>query len=110
MTYRIFLFMLLTLCASCYQRQDPLVRAAYDLQRMADQFASQEEDKIQQFNSLQLGMSADDVIKRLGTPTLQRTIIADENGTIEVWEYNGAIRPLGALTFVNKQLTEIRKE
>jgi hypothetical protein len=98
------------LCSACYQRQDPLVRAAQDLQRMADQFALQEDDKIQQFNSLRLGMSEDDVRKRLGTPASQQAVSTDNDESRELWTYRGALRPLGTLTFVNKRLVEIHAE
>jgi hypothetical protein len=104
------LFVLVVFCASCYQQQDPLVRSAYDLQRMANQFASQEEDKIQQFNTLRLGMSQDDVIKRLGSPTSQQLISTVNDESRELWVYHGALRSLGTLTFVNKRLIEIKKE
>ncbi len=68
------LLLIFVLCTSCYQRQDPLVRAVQDLQQMANQFATQEEEKIQQFNALRLGMSEDEVMKRLGAPSSRRTL------------------------------------
>jgi len=110
MKHVVFFFALASFCTGCYQRQDPLVRAAQDLQQMADQFASQEDDKIQQFNSLRLGMSEDDVMKRLGAPTSQQAASTDNDESRELWVYRGAMRPLGTLTFVNKRLVEIKKE
>lgn len=110
MRYLLLLFALCVLCTACYQRQDPLVRAAQDLQRMADQFATQEDDKIQQFNSLRLGMSEDDVRKRLGTPASQQAVPTEKDESRELWTYRGAMRPLGTLTFVNKRLVEIQAE
>ncbi len=106
----LLLIVLCVFCVACYQRQDPLVRAAQDLQHMADQFASQEHDKIQQFNSLRLGMSEDDVRKRLGAPTSQQAVSTGNDENRQLWTYRGAMRPLGTLTFVNKRLMEIHTE
>ena len=107
MRYVALLYTLVVICTGCYQRQDPLVRAAQDLQQMADQFASQEDDKIQQFNSLRLDMSEDEVRKRLGTPASQQTLTTSNDENRELWTYRGSLRPLGTLTFVNKRLVEI---
>jgi len=77
---------------------------------MADQFASQEEDKIQQFNSLRLGMSEDEVMNRLGAPASRQAVSTDNDESHELWTYRGALRPLGTLTFVNKRLVEMKSE
>lgn len=110
MKYITLLLTLLIACTSCYQRRDPLVRAAQDLQQMADQFASQEDEKIQQFNSLRLGMSEDEVIKQLGAPVSRRALSTGGDENREQWTYRGAMSPLGTLTFVNKRLVEIRTD
>jgi len=110
MKHAVLFFALVALCPGCYQRQDPLVRAAQDLQRMADDFASQEDEKIQRFNSLSLGISEDDVLKRLGPPTSRQTLSTSDDESRELWTYRGTLRPLGTLTFVNKRLVEIRSE
>lgn len=102
--------LLLVACTGCYQRQDPLVRAVQDLQQMVDQFASQEGEKIQRFNSLRLGMSEDDVMKQLGAPASRRTLSTGDDENREQWTYRGAMRPLGTLMFVNKRLVEIHTE
>lgn len=110
MRYATLLLILLVACTSCYQRQDPLVRAAQDLQRMADDFATQEDDRIQRFNSLRLGMSEDDVLKRLGSPKSRQALSTGDEESRELWTYQGALRPLGTLTFVNKRLVEMKNE
>ena len=104
------LITLIVICSGCYQRQDPLVRAAQDLQDMANQFATQEEEKIQRFNSLRLGMSEDDVLKRLGPPQSRQALSTGDEESQELWTYQGALRPLGTLTFVNKRLVEMKSE
>jgi len=100
---------LLIASTGCYQ-PDPSVRAAQDLQRMAYDFANYEEDRIQQFRSLRLGMSADEVIKRLGPPATQQSVSSGAEESREVWTYRGAVSPLGTLTFVNQRLVEIKSE
>jgi len=101
---------LLVAGTGCYQQQDPAVRAAQDLQRMAQDFASYEEDRIQRFSSLRLGMSDSEVIKRLGPPATQQSIDTGADESREVWTYRGSLRPLGTLTFVNRRLVEIKAE
>ena len=110
MKHVVFFFAVIVFCSGCYQRQDPLVRAAQDLQRMADNFASQEDEKIQRFNSLSLGMSEDDVLKRLGPSTSRQTLSTSDDESRELLTYRGALHPLGTLTFVNKRLVEMRSE
>ncbi len=110
MKHVVFFFALVALCSSCYQRQDPLVRAAQDLQRMADDFASQEDDKIQRFNSLRLRMSEGEVLKQLGAPASRQALSSGVDENRELWTYQGAMHPLGTLTFVNKRLVEIKSE
>ena len=110
MKHVVFFFALVVLCSGCYQRQDPLVRAAQDLQQMAEDFASQEEEQIQRFNSLRLGMSEDDVLKRLGPPKSRQAFSTGNEESREVWVYHGTLRPLGTLTLVNGRLTEMRSE
>jgi len=105
-----FFLALVVLCSGCYQRRDPLVRAAQDLQQVAEDFASQEEEKIQRFNSLRLGMSEEDVLKHLGPPKSRQAFSTGDEESREVWVYQGALRPLGTLLFVNKRLTGIRSE
>ena len=72
-------FTLLALAVSgtaCYQRQDPVVRAAQDLQRMANDLVVYEEDRGRRFQSVQLGMSQGEVMKILGAPATQRLVPA----------------------------------
>jgi hypothetical protein len=95
---------------ACYQRQDPVVRAAQDLQRMANDLVEYEEDRAQRFQSVQVGMSQGEVLKILGAPATQRLIPGDDNGQREEWTYRASLRPLGTLTFVNRKLVEIRAE
>ena len=109
MKYSTLWLMLLSAGTGCYQ-PDPSVRAAQDLQRMAYDFAAHEEDQIQQFRSLRLGMSDDEVIKRLGPPATQQSINTGAEGSREVWTYRGAMSPLGTLTFVNRRLVEVKSE
>jgi hypothetical protein len=87
-----------------------MVRASYDLQRWADQFASQEDDKIQQFNSLRLGMTEDEVMHQLGAPASRQAVSTNNDESRELWTYRGALRPLGTLTFVNSRLVEMKSE
>jgi hypothetical protein len=110
MKHLVILFVFVALCSGCYQRRDPLVRAAQDLQHMADQFAAQEDDKIQRFNSLRLGMSKGEVVEQLGAPASQQALTTGSEETREQWIYRGAMRPLGTLTFANDRLVEIRTE
>jgi|GEM_PF-4597673 len=110
MKHVVFFFALGVVCSACYQRQDPLVRAAQDLQRMADDFATQEDELIQRFNSLRLGMSEDDVLRRLGPPKSRQALSTGDEESRELWTYQGALRPLGTLTFVNKRLVEMKSE
>ena len=110
MKHVVFFFAVIVFCSGCYQQQDPLVRASQDLQQMAEDFASQEDEQIQRFNSLSLGMSEDDVLKRLGPPASRQAVSANDDDNRELWTYRGALRPLGTLTFVNKRLIEMRSE
>ena len=77
---------------------------------MADDFASYEENRIQRFRSLQLGMSANEVQQKLGPPASQQLLESNENERREIWTYQGAVRPLGTLTFKNGRLVEIHAE
>ena len=104
----IFLLLLLWL-SGCY-RQDPVVRAAQDLQQAAYDFARQETERNQQFNLLELGMSTNDVIKKVGPPSSRQSIMSDSENTSEVWTYTRAMRTPTVLTFTNRRLTEIKME
>jgi Protein of unknown function (DUF2845) len=101
---------LLPAAAGCYQRQDPVVQAAQDLQQMAYDFASQEEEQTRRLNSLRLGMSDKEVLNAVGPPSARQSIAANTEESREAWTYRGAMRPLATLTFVNQRLTEIRVE
>ena len=57
---------LLLVMTGCYQRQDPVVQAAQDLQRMAYDFAAQEDERLHRVNALRLGMSDSEVIDAIG--------------------------------------------
>lgn len=95
---------------ACYQRQDPVVRAAQDLQRMANDLVVYEEDRGRRFQSVQLGMSQGEVMKILGAPATQRLVDSDGDEQREEWTYRASLRPLGTLTFVNRKVVEIRAE
>jgi len=96
--------------AGCYQRQDPVVQAAQDLQQMAYDFASQEETQSRRLNSLRLGMSDSEVLNTAGPPSARQSLATNAEESREVWTYRGALRPLATLTFVNQRLTEMRNE
>lgn len=95
---------------ACYQRQDPVVRAAQDLQRMANDLVEYEEDRTRRFQSIQLGMSQGEVMKILGAPATQRLIEGDNDEQREEWTYRASLRPLGTLIFVSRKLVEVRTE
>jgi len=95
---------------ACYQQQDPVVRAAQDLQRMADDLVAYDEDRTRRFQSLRLGMSEGEVIKILGSPATQRLVEGNSDEQREEWTYRASLRPLGTLTFVNDKLVEVRTE
>ena len=101
---------LLLVMTGCYQRQDPVVQAAQDLQRMAYDFAAQEDERMHRINTLRLGMLDSEVIDAIGPPSTRRSIETGAEASREVWTYHGALRPLATLTFVNQRLTEIRTE
>jgi hypothetical protein len=94
----------------CYQRQDPMVQAAQDLQRMAYDLAEQEEDKQRRLNSLRLGMSDSEVLDIAGPPSARESRMINAEESREVWTYRGTLRPLATLTFINARLMEIRVE
>jgi hypothetical protein len=96
--------------AGCYQRQDPVVQAAQDLQQMAYDFAHQEEEQTHRLNSLRLGMSDNEVLSAAGPPSARQSLVTNAEENREVWTYRGALRPLATLTFVNQRLTEMRVE
>jgi hypothetical protein len=93
----------------CY-RQDPVIRAAQDLQQAAYDFARQETERTQQFNLLELGMSTSDVIKKVGPPSAKQSMESGPEASRELWTYNRAMRPPTTLTFTNQRLTEIKLE
>ena len=101
---------LLLVMTGCYQRQDPVVQAAQDLERMAYDFAAQEDERMHRINTLRLGMLDSEVIDAIGPPSTRRSIETSAEESREVWTYHGALRPLATLTFVNQRLTEIRTE
>jgi hypothetical protein len=99
----------LLLFAGCY-RQDPLVRASQDLQEAAYDFARQETERNQQFSLLELGMSTNDVLKKVGPPSTRHSLASEAENNREVWTYTRSMRAPATLTFTNQQLTEIRLE
>ncbi|MBI3302631.1 MAG: DUF2845 domain-containing protein [Deltaproteobacteria bacterium] len=105
----LWVVLLLTL-GGCYQRQDPMVRAAQDLQQMAYDFAAQEEAQMHRLNGLRPGMSDSEVLTAVGPPSARQSSETGTEGSREVWTYRGALRPLATLTFVNQRLTEIKVE
>jgi hypothetical protein len=104
----IYLVGLFTL-VGCY-RQDPVVRAAQDLQRMAYDFAAEEEERRARVNSLRLGMSDSEVIKAIGPPDTRQSIASSAEESREIWTYRGGLQPLATLTFTNQRLTAMRVE
>lgn len=102
--------LVLLLLSGCYWRQDPLVRAAQDLQEMSYEFARQEEERRQQFNLLALGMSDDEVLTRVGPPTSRRSLEDNSDERRERWTYQRSMRAPATLTFTNQRLTEITLE
>lgn len=101
---------LLLVGAGCYQRQDPLVRAAQDLREAAYEFAKQEEIKQQQFNLLELGMSTNEVLKRVGPPSSRQSLTTGPEESRELWTYQRAMRVPTRLTFTNQRLSDLRLE
>lgn len=99
----------LLMLAGCY-RQDPLVRAAQDLREAAYDFARQDEERRQQFNLLELGMTENEVLKRLGPPSSRQSLGSDTEDNRQTWTYTRAMQPPVVLTFANRRLTEIRME
>ena len=110
MKYNCLWIFLLPAMTGCYQQQDPVVQAAQDLQRMAYDFASQEEEQTRRLNSLHLGMSDKEVLDVVGPPSARQSLATNAEESREAWTYRGAMRPLATLTFVNQRLTEIRVE
>ena len=86
------------------------MRAAQDLQQSAYDFAKHEEERQQQLNLLELGMSESEVLKRLGSPATRQSAGASPEESHEVWTYNRAMQAPAILTFTNQKLTEIRME
>ena len=106
--YWIWAFLILA-AVGCY-RQDPVVRAAQDLQHMAYDLASQQEEQTYRLNRLHLGMTDKEVLDAVGPPSARESIATNSEESREVWTYRGSIRPLATLTFVNQRLTEMRVE
>ncbi|MBI3799830.1 MAG: hypothetical protein HY268_23010 [Deltaproteobacteria bacterium] len=100
---------LILAATGCYQ-QDPMVRAAQDLQKMAYDMASQQEEQRYHLNSLHLGMTDKEVLDAVGPPSARQSIATNAEESREVWTYRGAVTPLATLTFVNQRLTEMRVE
>lgn len=91
----------------CYQRQDPVVQAAQDLQRMAYEFAAEGEEQRQRLTSLRLGMSDREVLEVVGPPSARRGVATSAEESREVWNYGKGVTPAATLTFVNQRLVEI---
>ena len=104
-----WMFVLLSL-GGCYQRQDPLVRAAQDLQQLSYEFAEREEERKQQFDLLELGMSDEEVRNRVGPPSARQSLTSDSEEQRERWTYQRTMQPPITLVFTNQRLTEIRLE
>jgi len=96
--------------AGCYQRQDPLVRAAQDLQQLSYEFAKREEERRQQFNLLDLGMSDKEVLGRVGPPSARQSLEGDSEERRERWTYQRPMQAPAMLIFTNQRLTEIHLE
>ena len=96
--------------AGCYQRQDPVVQAAQDLQQMTYDLVSQDETQTRRLNSLRLGMSDREVLDAAGPPSSRQSVMINAEESREMWTYRGALRPLATLTFVNQRLKELKVE
>ncbi len=94
----------------CYQPQDPVVRAAQELQQMAYDFAAEQEARQQGLRRLRLGMSTSEVLDIAGPPSSRESRMVSGDASHEVWTYRTALRPLATLTFVNHCLTEMHVE
>lgn len=94
----------------CYQRQDPLVRAAQDLQELSYEFAKREEERKRQFGLLELGLSDEEVLKRVGPPSSRQSLPTSSEEHRERWTYHRAMQPPATLVFTNQRLTEIYLE
>lgn len=101
---------LLLTAAGCYQRQDPVVRAAQDLERMAYDFAAEQDEQKRRLNALRLGMSDTEVLNAVGPPSARQSVQTYGEESREIWTYRGGLAVLATLTFVNQRLTEIRVE
>jgi hypothetical protein len=102
--------LLLVVLSGCYQRQDPVVQAAQDLQQMTYDMVSQDETQTRRLNSLRLGMSDREVLDTAGPPSSRQSAMISAEESREVWTYRGAMRPLATLVFVNQRLMEIKVE
>lgn len=96
--------------SSCYQRQDPLVRAAQDLEQLSYEFAKQEEERRQQFSLLELGMSDQEVLERVGPPSSRQSLESDAGERRERWAYQRAMQTPVILILTDRRVTEIRLE
>ena len=94
----------------CYQREDPLVRAAQDLKQLSYEFAEREEERIRQFNSLTLGLSDEEVLDRVGPPSSRESLGSNPEERRELWTYQRGLTPPALLTFTNRRLTSIKLE
>jgi hypothetical protein len=101
--------LLMLAAAGCYQ-QDPMVRAAQDLQQMAYDMANQQEEQRYHLNNLRLGMTDKEVLDAVGPPATRQSMAMNSEEIREVWTYRGAVSPLATLTFVNQRLSEMRVE
>lgn len=110
MKYMSAWIILLLAGAGCYQRQDPVMQAAQDLQDMAYGFAAQEEEQIRRLNALRLGMSDEEVLDAVGSPSARQSTGASPAESREVWTYRKGLRPQATLTFTDQRLTEIKIE
>lgn len=104
-----WIFALLFL-GGCYQRQDPLVRAAEDLRELSYEFARREEERRQQFDLLELGMSDKEVIERVGPPSSRQSLEGGLEERRERWTYQRSMQTPATLVFTNQRLTEIHLE
>jgi len=94
----------------CYQRQDPVVQAAQDLQHMAYDFAAQQEEQIHRLNALRLGMSDKEVLNAVGPPATRQSTGTSPEESSEVWIYRKGQRQQATLTFTGQRLTEFKIE
>jgi len=108
MTKSVAIVAILLLAGACAPRRDPRVDAAYDFQQTAFDLIHRDEQRLEQLNSLRLGMSDQEVLQVAGPPTRRDTLGAGYDVPREVWFYNGELKQLATLTFEGGRLVQLK--